>query len=159
MNTSLSRINTELSAQIASHVLLSNVDTGGSFALVATTLPAYDPGAPPHTHPQHAEGCYVLAGTLALTHNDQTIMLTPGTAVREQARESSILLAIMLHAASNAASQWLGAILSESGLQPPQEGVAGFLAATSWINVIAYGLVVLLLIVATRGRLGNQAEH
>jgi membrane protease YdiL (CAAX protease family) len=43
----------------------------------------------------------------------------------------SILLAILLHATSNAASQWLGAILSESGLQPPQEGVAGFLATTS----------------------------
>jgi quercetin dioxygenase-like cupin family protein len=82
MNTSLSETNTELSAQIASHVLLSNVDTEGSFALVATTLPPYDPGVPPHTHLQHAEGCYVLAGTLALTQSEQTITLTPGTAVR-----------------------------------------------------------------------------
>jgi membrane protease YdiL (CAAX protease family) len=71
----------------------------------------------------------------------------------------SILLAILLHAAGNAASQWLGTLLSESGLQPPQVGVAGFLATTNWINVIAYGLVALVLIVATRGRLGYQREH
>jgi membrane protease YdiL (CAAX protease family) len=71
----------------------------------------------------------------------------------------SILLAILLHAASNAASQWLGTLLSESGLQPPQEGFAGFLATTNWINVIAYGLVALLLIVATRGRLGYRLEQ
>jgi AraC family transcriptional activator FtrA len=31
--------------------------------------------------------------------------------------------------------------------------------AISWINVIAYGLVALVLIIATRDRLGNQAEH
>jgi hypothetical protein len=68
----------------------------------------------------------------------------------------SILLAILLHAASNAATQWLGTLLSESGLQQPQQGLAGFLAITSWINVIAYGLVALLLIVATRGRLSYQ---
>ena len=71
----------------------------------------------------------------------------------------SILLAILLHAASNDATQWLGTLLSESGLQPPQVGVAGFLATSNWINVIAYGLVALLLIVATRGRLGYQREH
>jgi membrane protease YdiL (CAAX protease family) len=70
----------------------------------------------------------------------------------------SILLAILLHAASNAASQWLGTLFTQSGLQPPQEGVAGFLASTHWINVIAYGLVALLLIIATRGRLGYQYQ-
>jgi uncharacterized protein len=71
----------------------------------------------------------------------------------------SILLAILLHAASNAASGWLGTLLSESEFQPPQEGLAGFLASTNWINVVAYGLVALLLIVATRGRLGYKAER
>jgi membrane protease YdiL (CAAX protease family) len=71
----------------------------------------------------------------------------------------SILLAILLHAASNAASGWLSALFTESGLQEPQQGLAGFLAATSWINVIAYGLVALLLIAATRGRLGYQAAR
>jgi hypothetical protein len=35
-------------------------------------------------------------------------------------------------------------------------GLAGFLASTNWINVIAYGLVALLLVVATRGRLGQR---
>jgi quercetin dioxygenase-like cupin family protein len=80
MNTRLSQTNSELSAQCASTILLSEVDTAGAFALVTITLPAYDPGAPPHTHPQHAEGCYVLTGTLALTQNQRTITLTPGTA-------------------------------------------------------------------------------
>jgi hypothetical protein len=70
----------------------------------------------------------------------------------------TILLAILLHAASNAASQWLGALFTKSGLAEPQQGLAGFLASSSWINMIAYGLVALLLIVATRGRLGYRAQ-
>jgi uncharacterized protein len=68
----------------------------------------------------------------------------------------SILLAILLHAASNATAGWLTTLFAEAGLQLPTVGLAGFLASTSWINTIAYGLVVLLLIVATRGRLGYQ---
>jgi membrane protease YdiL (CAAX protease family) len=68
----------------------------------------------------------------------------------------SILLAIVLHAASNAASGWLGALLKEAGLSAPSTGLSGFLATTSWINVIAYGLVALLLVIATRGRLGYR---
>jgi uncharacterized protein len=68
----------------------------------------------------------------------------------------SILLAILLHAASNAASGWLTVLLEKSGLQVPTVGLAGFLASTSWINVIAYGLVALLLILATGGRLGDR---
>jgi membrane protease YdiL (CAAX protease family) len=68
----------------------------------------------------------------------------------------SILLVILLHAASNAASQWLGALLQEAGLLEPTAGLAGYLAATGWINVIAYGLAALLLIAATRRRLGYR---
>jgi quercetin dioxygenase-like cupin family protein len=82
MTTPLFVTSTESSAQDASTVLLSDVDTAGAFALVALTLPPYDPGAPPHTHPQHTEGCYVLAGTLALTQDQRTITLTAGTAVQ-----------------------------------------------------------------------------
>ena len=82
MNTSLSATSTKSSAQDTFSVLLSDADTAGAFALVAITLPPYDPGAPPHTHPQHTEGCYVLAGTLALTQNQRTITLTAGTAVQ-----------------------------------------------------------------------------
>jgi membrane protease YdiL (CAAX protease family) len=70
----------------------------------------------------------------------------------------SILLAILLHAASNATSGWFGRLFSEAGIEPPTVGLAGFLASTSWINVIAYGIVALLLIVATRGRLGYSPD-
>jgi quercetin dioxygenase-like cupin family protein len=82
MNTLLSATSTESSARIAPTVLLSGVDTEEAFSLVATTLPPYDPGTPLHTHPQHAEGCYVLSGTLALTQSEQTITLRAGTAAR-----------------------------------------------------------------------------
>ena len=82
MDTPLSEISKQSSTQDTPNVLLSDVDTAGTFALVAITLPPYDPGAPPHTHPQHAEGCYVLAGTLALTLDQRTIMLTQDTAVQ-----------------------------------------------------------------------------
>jgi uncharacterized protein len=68
----------------------------------------------------------------------------------------SILLAILLHASSNAASGWLSTLFKAAGLGEPTVGLAGFLSSTSWINVIAYGLVALLLIVATHGRLGER---
>ena len=72
----------------------------------------------------------------------------------------SILLAILLHAASNASVGWLTALLSETNLEVPTAGLAGYLASTGWINVIAYGLVALLLAVGTHGRLGyNMAER
>lgn len=68
----------------------------------------------------------------------------------------SVLLAILLHAASNATSGWLGTLFTEAGMEPPAVGLAGFLASTGWINVIAYGVMALILIAATRGRLGYQ---
>jgi membrane protease YdiL (CAAX protease family) len=68
----------------------------------------------------------------------------------------SVLLAILLHAASNATSGWLTTLFSEAGMEPPTMGRAGFLASTSWINVIAYAVVALILIAATRGRLGYR---
>jgi membrane protease YdiL (CAAX protease family) len=68
----------------------------------------------------------------------------------------SVLLAILLHAASNATSGWIGMLFSEAGVQPPTVGLVGFLASTSWINVIAYGIVALILIAATGGQLGYR---
>lgn len=68
----------------------------------------------------------------------------------------SVLLAILLHAAGNAAGQSLQALLETTGTPIPTSGVAGFLASTGWVNVIAYGLVALVLVVATRGRLGYR---
>jgi membrane protease YdiL (CAAX protease family) len=70
----------------------------------------------------------------------------------------SILLAILLHAASNATAGWLTTLLAQTGLDLPTAGLAGFLASTSWSNVIAYGFVTLILIVATRGRLGYRQQ-
>jgi hypothetical protein len=61
---------------------------------------------------------------------------------------------MLFHASGNAATGWLTALLKDSGLPVPHQGLAGFLAATGWINVIAYGVAALLLIVLTRGRLG-----
>jgi membrane protease YdiL (CAAX protease family) len=69
----------------------------------------------------------------------------------------SILLAILLHAASNATTGWLTTLIKEAGLAVPTVGLAGFLASTNWINVITYGVVALILIAATRGRLGYQS--
>ena len=49
--------------------------------------------------------------------------------------------------------------LERNGLQAPTIGLAGYLASTGWINVIAYGLVALLLIGGTRGRLGYELRE
>ena len=68
----------------------------------------------------------------------------------------SVLLAILLHAASNAASQWLHVLLETTNTPIPAAGVAGYLASTGWLNVIAYALVALVLVAATRGRLGYR---
>lgn len=69
----------------------------------------------------------------------------------------SVLLAILLHASSNAASQWLQVLMDQTGLSQPVLRLGGWLLPTIWINVIAYGLVMVLLLLATRGRLGYGA--
>ncbi len=76
----------------------------------------------------------------------------------------SVLVAMLFHGAGNAATQWLIALFHDAGLQEPKAGVAGWLASTTWINVIGYGLAALLLVALTRGRLGAstpsaRAEH
>jgi hypothetical protein len=68
----------------------------------------------------------------------------------------SVLLAMLTHAASNAASQWLSLVLKQSGLDAPQPGLAGWLIDSGWLNTLAYGLVAVALVVATRGRLGRR---
>jgi uncharacterized protein len=68
----------------------------------------------------------------------------------------SILIAMLMHAASNASSGWLTTLLQETRLAPPESGWLGYIAAHQWLNVIAFGLAALLLIVATRGRLGYR---
>jgi quercetin dioxygenase-like cupin family protein len=62
----------------AARVLLTGRETGGAFALLALTLAPFSPGAPPHRHQAHSEACYVLAGTLAITRGDDTVVLSAG---------------------------------------------------------------------------------
>ena len=71
----------------------------------------------------------------------------------------SILIAMLMHAASNASSGWLTRLLQETRLAPPETGWLGYIAAHQWLNVIAFGLAALLLIVVTRGQLGYQADQ
>jgi membrane protease YdiL (CAAX protease family) len=68
----------------------------------------------------------------------------------------SILIAILMHAASNAATAWLTALLTATGLVAPKTGLAGYLVGHGWLNVIAFGLAALLAVVLTRGRLGYR---
>jgi uncharacterized protein len=66
----------------------------------------------------------------------------------------SILIAILMHAASNAASTLLNVIVPWKGAFP-----APFQALTlSWLNVILFSLAAVILVGLTRGRLGYQAK-
>jgi hypothetical protein len=67
----------------------------------------------------------------------------------------SILIAMLMHAASNMWSGWLTRLLQETWLVPPESGWLGYIATHQWLNVIAFGLAA-LLIVATRSRLGYR---
>ena len=66
---------------VARRVLADASDTSGHFSVVELTLPPHHPGMPVHAHPTHAEGCYVVMGTLAITQGDETVVLTPGGVV------------------------------------------------------------------------------
>jgi uncharacterized protein len=70
----------------------------------------------------------------------------------------SILIAMLMHAASNAVTPWLTALLKETQLMPPETGWVGYLVNHSWLNVIAFGLAAALVVVLTRGRLGYQPD-
>jgi quercetin dioxygenase-like cupin family protein len=68
-------------------VLVTGGETGGLYSVVALTLPPHDHGAPPHSHPRHAEGHYVVAGTLAVTRADEMRTLPPGDSLLVQPGE------------------------------------------------------------------------
>lgn len=54
----------------------------------------------------------------------------------------------------------LGALIEQSGAALPQDGLAGWLIGDRWINAVAYGIMALLIVAMTRGRLGaTRAEH
>lgn len=76
----------ETLASLAAHQLLvAAEDTSERFTIVSLTLPPHHPGTPLHAHAANAEGCYVLAGTLALTQGDRTMMLSAGAAAHTPA--------------------------------------------------------------------------
>jgi membrane protease YdiL (CAAX protease family) len=66
----------------------------------------------------------------------------------------SVLIAILMHASSNAASRTLEEIIpQEVNLPTPIQALT-----VEWINVIIFGLVAILLVILTRGKLGYQPE-
>jgi membrane protease YdiL (CAAX protease family) len=64
----------------------------------------------------------------------------------------SIWIAILTHASSNAASRLLEEVIPKDGILPaPIQSLS-----LDWINVIIFGLVAILLVILTRGRLGYR---
>ena len=70
--------------------------------------------------------------------------------------KGSILIAILIHAAANAASGLVNNLIPAN---PSLGGLAHALYYDNWSLVIAFGAVAVLLVVATRGRLGYQPEQ
>lgn len=70
--------------------------------------------------------------------------------------KGSILIAILIHAASNAAS---GLVNNLVPAHPSLSGLAHAIYYDNWNNVIAFGVVALLIILFTRGRLGYQPDR
>lgn len=68
----------------------------------------------------------------------------------------SILLVIILHSASNAATGVLNEIIPE---EDTYSGLIHYLVEDGWANVIAFGLVAVGLVVATRGGLGYHSAR
>jgi membrane protease YdiL (CAAX protease family) len=71
----------------------------------------------------------------------------------------SILIAMLMHAASNASSGWLTTLMQETHLSPPETGWLGYIAAHQWLNVIAFGVAALALVLLTRSQLGYHADQ
>lgn len=67
----------------------------------------------------------------------------------------SVWIVILLHASSNAASNLVGSLIPE-GVE-----LTGWQSALNagWLNVIAFGLAAILLIIFTRGKLGYRPEQ
>jgi hypothetical protein len=80
MNTQTPVPGSAMPAQSTPKILLAGAETEDIFALVVT-LPPYDPSVPLHLDLHHTEGCFVLAGTMVVTHDHQTITLAQRAAV------------------------------------------------------------------------------
>jgi uncharacterized protein len=68
----------------------------------------------------------------------------------------SILIAILIHAAGNAASVLLGTLLAE---QSPANATFEALIASGWFNALLFSVVALILVMVTRGRLSYRGEE
>jgi len=66
----------------------------------------------------------------------------------------SVMIAILTHASSNAASRMLEEVVPlGSNLPAPFQALS-----LEWINVIIFGMVAILLVIFTRGKLGYQPD-
>jgi len=66
----------------------------------------------------------------------------------------SVLIAILMHASSNAASRLLEEVIPRDVILPaPIQALL-----PGWINVIIFGLAAILLVILTRGRLGYRVH-
>jgi membrane protease YdiL (CAAX protease family) len=66
----------------------------------------------------------------------------------------SVLIAILMHASSNAASRLLEEIIPQELILPaPIQALS-----PDWINVIIFGLAAILLVILTRGSLGYRPD-
>ncbi len=68
----------------------------------------------------------------------------------------SVLLAILLHASGNAASGLMNRLVPA---ELPLGGWARALVEGGWLNALAFGAAALLLVAATRGRLGYRPQQ
>jgi uncharacterized protein len=67
---------------------------------------------------------------------------------------ASLLIAILMHASSNAASRLLEEVIPQKAIFPaPIQALS-----VEWINVIIFGLVAILLVIFTRGKLGYRPD-
>ena len=64
----------------------------------------------------------------------------------------SVLIAMLIHAASNSASAVLSALMPQGVPEPPVLQALG----EGWVNVLAFGVAAVVLVAATRGRLGYR---
>ncbi len=67
----------------------------------------------------------------------------------------SVLLAMLLHGASNAASGLMNRLVPN---ELPLDGWARVLVEGGWLNALAFGAAALLLVALTRGRLAHPAD-
>jgi quercetin dioxygenase-like cupin family protein len=69
------------SGEAAAAPICARASTNEAYTLETLTLEPYHPGMPLHQHPAHAQGYYIIQGTLAVTHDSRTITLTQGELV------------------------------------------------------------------------------